>query len=52
MNNTFKQSDFTVYKGEEKSYKYPHSLHNVTAKQIEEKKEGAEVKENERERCR
>lgn len=31
------------------SYKYPHSLHNVTAKQIDEKKEGAEVKENERE---
>lgn len=34
-----------------KGYKYPHSLYNVTAKQIDEKKEGAEVMENERERC-
>lgn len=30
------------------SYKYPHSLHNVTAKQIDEKKERTEAKENER----
>lgn len=40
------------------SYKYPHSLHNVTAKQLDEQKrgnegeEGTEVKESEREKSR
>lgn len=54
MNNELKKNLISLFtkarKREERrnhhgSYKYPHSLHNVTAKQIDEKKEGAEEKQ-------